>query len=98
MSTPLKFMVASERQAGTKAALRSHSSLDVELILRRRDAIGRPVDLALALKGFGLRLRDAHRALDRIVADEEVSLMFGAADPAAIIARLYELGVSARQR
>ena len=77
------------------AALQSQSSLDVVLVLRRRSAVTRPVDLALKLTSFGLRLRDAHRALDRIVADEAVELRLGGADRATMIAELAELGVAA---
>ena len=86
------------RQAETGADLRSTSSLDVELVLRRASAVDRPVDLAVKLKEFGLSLGEAHKALNRIVADEDVSLKLHGADPAAIIAQLHDLGVSARER
>ena len=95
MSTPLRSMVASGRQAEISADLQSHSSLDVVLTIRRSGPIGRPIDLALTLKAFGLTLSQAHRALDRIVADETVRLDLTGADRAAMIARLGVLGVSA---
>ena len=56
----------------------------------------RSVDLARKLKAYGLRLQDAHRALDRIVADETVSLTLGHADRATMVAELAELGIEAQ--
>lgn len=95
MSTPSQFTEASGRRAQIKAELRRHSSLDVVLNLKRAAPITRPVDLALALKAFGLRLSEAHRALDAIVADEAVTLKLGNADRATMIDELAELGVAA---
>lgn len=95
MSTPLRFMEAFGRPAEISADLRSHSSLDVDLVLRRAGPVKRPVDLALMLKSFGLTLSDAHAVLDRIVADETVALRLGHAERATMIARLGELGVTA---
>ena len=71
------------------------SSLGVVLLLRRSGPITRPVDLALTLKAFGLRLSEAHRTLDRIVADETVRLDLSGADRATMIAQLGDLGVAA---
>ncbi len=78
-----------------EAGLRSGSSLDVVLVLRRATPVTRPVDLASKLKAFGLGLQDAHRALNRIVADEAVRLSLGNADRVTMIAELAELGVAA---
>ena len=78
-----------------KADIRSGSSLDVVLVLKRATQITRPVDLALKLKTFGLGLQEAHRALNRIVADEPVQLNLGNADRATMVAELAELGVAA---
>jgi hypothetical protein len=88
-------MGASGRRVEISADLLGHSSLDVDLVLRRVAPVTRPVDLALALKAFGLRLRDAHRLLDRLVADEAVAVRLGHADRATMVARLAELGLSA---
>ena len=71
------------------------SPLDVALTVSRNGPIARPIDLALTLKAFGLTLSQAHRALDRIVADETVRLDLTGADRATMIARLGALGVSA---
>ena len=95
MSTQLRSKGVFGRRVEMSAGLRSHSSLDVDLVLRRVAPVTRPVDLAVALKGFGLRLRDAHRVLDRLVGDEAVAVRLGHADRATIIAQLAELGVSA---
>jgi hypothetical protein len=65
------------------------------LVLRRSAEIDRPVRLARKLKEFGLRLSEAHKALNRIVADEPVELTLGGADRATIIAELAEFGVAA---
>ena len=78
------------------AELRAHSSLDVSIVLKRVAPITRPVDLARKLKTFGLRLKDAHCVLDRIVANEEVKLTLGYADRATMVAEFAELGVKAQ--
>jgi hypothetical protein len=90
----LKLMAGSGQLVPIQAELQSGSSLDVVLVLRRAAPIKRPVDLALKLKAFGLGLQDAHRALNRIVADEPVRLNLGNADRATMIADLAKLGVS----
>ncbi|RYC30843.1 hypothetical protein D3273_16785 [Lichenibacterium minor] len=95
MSISLKSMAEPGRQAPIEADLRSRSSLDVVLVLKRASQVTRPVDLALKLKKFGLGLQDAHRALNHIVADEVVQLRLGNADRTTMIAELAELGVAA---
>ena len=96
MSTQLRYVGASDRAVQITAEFHAHSSLDVVLVLKRVAPITRPVDLARKLKAFGLRLQDAHRALDRIVADEAVSLTLSHADRATMVAELAKLGVEAR--
>ncbi len=95
MSTPLKSSVPAARQVATRADLQSHSELDVALVLKRCGAIPRPVDVAMLLKRFGLGLSDAHKVLNRIVADEVVHLMLGGAERFDMITRFRELGVDA---
>lgn len=95
MSTPLRFMEARGQPVGTQADAPSPSSPGVILRLRRVAPVSRPVEPALALKLFGLRLRNAHGALDRIVADKTVLLTLHGPDRSSMIARLSELGVAA---
>lgn len=95
MSTLLKFMEARGRRVETQADARSPSSPGVILRLKRVGPVSRPIELALTLKMFGLRLQDAHSALDRIVADETVELPLRGFDRTTIVAQLAELGVSA---
>ncbi len=96
MSTPLKYAVRAAPQVETAADPRSRSELDVELVLRRCDAICRPVDVAMLLKRYGLGLADAHKVLNRIVADETVHLSLGGAERSDMISSFRELGVSAQ--
>lgn len=95
MSIPLRSMAQSERQGEIRADVQNRSSFGVKLVLRRSGPISRPVDLAFKLKAFGLGLSAAHKALNRIVADEAVRLDLSGADRATMIADLAELGVSA---
>ena len=96
MSTQSGSIGASDQAVQITAEPHGHSSLDVVLVLRRVAPITRPVELALKLKAFGLRLQDAHRALNRIVADKTVNLTLRHADRATMVAELAELGVEAR--
>ena len=96
MSTPLRFLVPSARRVQTKAELPNLSELDVELVLKRCGAISRPIDVAMLLKRFGLGLSDAHKVLNRIVADETVHLRLGGAERSEMMRHFYELGVDAK--
>ena len=95
MSTPLRYMGAPARRVEISAHVRGESSLDAVLSLKRVAPVVRPIDLALALKRSGLRLSEAHRILDRIVADEVVELRLRGTDRATMIAELATLGVAA---
>ena len=95
MSTPFKLLVPTARQVATRADLQSHSKLDVALVLKRCGPISRPVDVAMLLKRFGLGLSDAHKILNRIVADEVVHLTLGGSERSDMITRFRELGVAA---
>ena len=64
-------------------------------MLKRGGQIDRPVHLARKLKAFGLHLREAHAALNKLVADEPVVLRLLGADRATMIAELAGLGVAA---
>ena len=96
MSTVLKSLAQSERRVETGADLRRLSELNVELALRRCGVISRPVDVAKLLKTFGLGLSDAHKVLNRIVADETVHLRLGGAERSDMITRFHELGVGVK--
>ena len=73
MSTPLRFC-AIRATGANRGRSPKPSELDVELVLKRCGAISRPIDVAMLLKRFGLGLADAHKVLNRIVADETVHL------------------------
>jgi DNA-binding transcriptional regulator YiaG len=57
--------------------------------------IAQPVQLARSLMEFGLSLRKAHEALNRLAEGETVAVELDAADVSLIAARLKALGVDA---
>ena len=53
------------------------------------------MDVAKLLKRFGLGLSDAHKILNRIVADKTIHLRLGGAARSEMIAQFNHLGVGA---
>ncbi len=95
MSTRLRFLVPSAPPVEIPVKPQHRYESFVSLTLRRTGPVTRPVHLARTLKSFGLRLSDAHEALNRIVADEAVTLQLAGTDRAGMVSKLAKLGVRA---
>jgi DNA-binding transcriptional regulator YiaG len=98
MSTKLSFKEALERQEQGQTASHPRSAFPaIKVHLRRTDPISRPVDLARLLTSFGLSLRKAHQAVDRLAEGEIVALELACPDFDQSVNQLAKLGIDARR-
>lgn len=98
MSKNSSFKAALVRQASERATSLASSDFPTVRVLLRNAGIGRPVDVARALRSLGLSLRKAHLVLDRLAEGKEVSAEL---DARAVeqngLALLLSLGVEAHR-
>jgi DNA-binding transcriptional regulator YiaG len=98
MSKKLSFKEALERQEQGQTASRPRSAFPaVKVHLRRTDPIRRPVDLARQFVSYGLSLRRAHEALNRLAEGETVALELVCGDFDLLVDQLAKLGIGARR-
>jgi hypothetical protein len=96
MQTPLSSSVPSERRAKTLAGDPALSR-SIELALRSDGPIDRPVDLARALKRYGLSLGEAHRVLDALSEAGSAAVILDGPER-SIMVDLAALGVAVHRR
>ena len=98
MSKRSSFKEALERQERGQTAFHPRSAFPaVKVHLRRTDPIRRPVDLARQFVSYGLSLRKAHEALNRLAEGETVALELACRDFDQSVDQLAKLGIDARQ-
>ncbi len=97
MSMKLSFKEALERQERGQTAFHPPSAFPVKVRLRRTDPIRRPVDLARQFVSYGLSLRKAHEALNRLAEGETVALELACHDFDQLVDQLAKLGIDARR-
>jgi DNA-binding transcriptional regulator YiaG len=98
MSKKLSFKEALERPEQGQTAFHPRSAFPaVKVHLRRTSPIRRPVDLARQFVSYGLSLRKAHEALNRLTEGETVALELACPDFDQSVDRLAEMGIDARR-
>ena len=96
MSIRSSFREALERRDVAREKPREKSVFPATKLMLVPYKIGQPVELARALKRYGMSLRKAHNTLDRLAKGDTVAVELGDGNSQTIIAELSALGVNAR--
>jgi DNA-binding transcriptional regulator YiaG len=93
MSTKLSLREARARQGVAKAKSPEPSVSPTQSFLLTAHSLGEPVKLAKALVGFGLTLKRAHGAVDKLASGERVIVDLTTDSAKEAIARLVRFGL-----
>ncbi|MGJ4887191.1 helix-turn-helix domain-containing protein [Bradyrhizobium sp. HKCCYLS3077] len=94
MPTKLSLKEALARQASSKAGDRGSSGFPAHRILLEATDLSRPVELAKTLVRYGLSLKRAHGAIDRLASGERVAVEVKVDDVEQMISGLTSFGLN----
>jgi DNA-binding transcriptional regulator YiaG len=95
MPTKLSLREALEQRGKIAVERPGHSAFPVVRTILRAGSMPRPVEVLRTLRSYGLSLRKAHDALNRLAAGKTVALEVRPRDADQLVAQLAALGVSA---